>query len=395
MKSKDQVIGCFNRQLNLCDSTLRSGEQAAGVVFSNIERYRIAQSLDDAGIPQIEAGMPMIGGEEKKAVRHIARMGLNASVMAWNRADINDLNASIDADVDSVKISMYATDEQIQRNLGKDRQWAEDKLYESVAYAAEHGLYIVCNIADASQADLGSILDFAKVAMEGGADRLCYCDANGSESPFALYEKLKTLRQIFKMDFEIDARNDFGLATANTLAAIKAGAKFANVTSMGIGERAGCAPLEEVCLASKHLLDTDTGVDCVKLKGIAETVSLASGIDICSYKPIIGTRIFAQEAGVNVNGKVIDEQGQAYDPEEVGAARTVVIGKHSGSNTIVAELNQMGIELSREEATALLDMVRKACDQMHRGISQKELFLLYQDMMSGNDVFDDAPEQAE
>ena len=129
MKSKNEVNEIVNRPLCICDSTLMNGEKAAGVIFSNIEKYRIAQLLDEAGVPQIMAGNPSLGAEEKIAVRHIARMGLGASVMSWNRADINDINRSIECDVDAVCISIPASDNLIQNKLGKDHAWVADKVY--------------------------------------------------------------------------------------------------------------------------------------------------------------------------------------------------------------------------------------------------------------------------
>ncbi len=385
MKSKEEVVSCLSGPLCICDSTLSDGEQAAGAVFSNIEKYRIAQLLDEAGVPQIEAGNPILGAEEKKAVRHIAHMGLDASVMAWNRADIGDINASLDCDIDSVTIALQSSQIQMDNVLKKDKQWVLDKIYESTAYAAEHGLYISVVAEDASRADLGFLIDFAKEAKEAGADRFGYCDSLGVDDPFTCNEKIKMIKQISGFDVEIITHNDFGMATANTIAAIKAGAKFARTTAMGLGPRAGCAPLEEVAMASKHMLGVDTGVDTTKLRGVAESVSMASGFQIWPTKPIIGGKCFAQEDGI-LN---IPECTEPYDPSEVGMERTLVIGKHSVRNTVVAAMAKMGIELSRDEGEQLLGMVRKASVMMHRSLSDRELFLLYEDMMSGNNTFDD------
>ncbi|MDY5678726.1 MAG: homoaconitate hydratase, partial [Candidatus Methanomethylophilaceae archaeon] len=295
MKSKNEVNEIVNRPLCICDSTLLDGEKAAGVVFSNIEKYRIAQLLDEAGVPQIVAGNPSLGAEEKMAVKHIARMGLGASIMSWNRADINDINRSIECDVDAVCISMPSSDNLIQNKLGKDHAWVADKVYEAASYAAEHGLYISVVAEDTPNANLAFLIDFAKAAVDAGADRVGYQDIIGKEDPFTCYERIKTLRQIMPVDIEIITRNDFGLATANTLAALKAGARFANVTSMGIGERAGCAPLEEVALAARHILNMEAGIDGTKFREIADAVSLATGRAISPSKPVIGSNVFVQE----------------------------------------------------------------------------------------------------
>lgn len=390
MKSKEEVVSCLSAPLCICDSTLGSGEQAAGAVFSNIEKYRIAQLLDDAGVPQIEAGNPALGSEEKKAVKHIAHMGLKSSVMSWNRADLGDINASIDCDVDSVTIALSASKLYMDKVYQKDGQWVLDKIYEATSYAAEHGLYISVIAEDASRSELGFLIDFAKVAKEAGADRFGYSDTYGLEDPFSVNEKIKMIRQISGFDVEFIGHNDFGMATANTFAAIKAGAKFARTTTMGLGPRAGCAPLEEVVMSSRHMLGLDTGVDASKLRVIADSVSMASGFQIWPTKPFIGSKCFAQETGILNN----PECTEPYDPAEVGMERTLIIGKHSVRNTIVAAMNEMGIELSRNEGEQLVSMVRKAATMMHRSLSQRELFLLYEDMMSGNNTFDDEPEVA-
>lgn len=390
MKTKSEVVERLNAPLCICDSTLGAGEQAAGVVFSNIEKYRIAQHLDAAGVPQIEVGMPMMGAEEKTAVRHIARMGLSASVMSSNRADIADINASLECDVDSVSISLPTSQIQIANLLQKDTNWVLDKVYETASYAAQHGLYICCVAEDASRADLGFLIEYAKAAKDAGADRFGYADSIGVEDPFTCNERIRMLKQISGMDVEIITRNDFGMATANTVAAVKAGARFARVTAMGIGQRAGCAPLEEVAMAAKHVLNMETGIDTAKLRPVAETVSAASGIAIWPSKPIIGSKCFAQETGIINNPSVTEP----YDPAEIGTERSLVIGKHSVRNTIVAAMDEMGIEISRNDAENLLALVRKASSQMHRSLAPSELFLLYEDMMSGNNTFDDdAPEQ--
>lgn len=392
MKSKQEILDSLKGPLCICDSTLESGEQAAGTVFSSIEKYRIAQLLDDAGVPQIEAGSPMLGADEKKIVKHIAHMGLDASIMSYNRAEPDDVNASIDCDVDAVTIALPASDILIEKEIGQEKSWVLDKVYEAAELAVAHGLYTCVMAEDASRADLGYLIDFAKVAKDVGADRFGYCDTYGLDNPFDCQEKIKMIRQIAGVEVEIIAHNDFGLANANVMGAVKGGARFARVTSMGLGPRAGCASLEQVAMSAKHMLGIDTGIDTTRFPAIAESVSKASGIAIDPLKPFIGSKCFALEQGI------LNDPGctEPYDPKEVGGERTFVIGKHSVRNTIIAEMSGMSedgsISLSRAEADQLLAMVRRASVMMHRSLTGSELFLLYEDMMSGNNVFDDGEE---
>ncbi len=389
MKTHNEVVDRLNKPLTIVDSTLGEGEKAAGAVFSNIEKYRIAQSLADAGVSQIIVGSPSLGNEDKTAVRHIARMGLDASIMSLNRTEISDIDASIDCDVDAVQITVPSTMLQLQALYGKDIEWALDKVYETVAYAVEHGLYVSLIAEDASRADLSDIIEFAKTAKSCHADRFGYSDSIGVEDPFTCNDRIDMIRKISGIDIGIVARNDFGMATANTIAAVKAGAKFASVTSMGIGQRAGCAPLEEVALAAKQMLGIDTGIDLTKLRTIAESVSSASGIAIWPTKPVIGSKCYAQEAGFIGNYAVTEP----YDPAIVGMERQNIIGKHSARNTVAETLKSMNVDIGIDDAENLLGLVRRAATQMHRSLTPSELYLLYEDMMSGIDTFDIESEQ--
>lgn len=391
MKSYDEVNSILNRhELVACDTTLRDGEQTAGIVFSNVEKYRIAQLMDDANVQQIEAGIPTMGADEKKAVRHIARMGLNASILGWNRAEIQDIDTSIDCDVDSVAISMSSSDIHIEHKLKKSREWVLDKVVESVEHAKAHGLYVSCNGEDASRADMDFLLQFAQAAKEAGADRFRYCDTIGRELPSTCHDRVKKIIDTVGIDVEMHTHNDFGMATANCIAGIEAGARFASTTVMGIGERSGNAPLEEIVMAAKHLLCKDFGIIPLKLKPLAEFVSVAADRPIPVYKPFLGSNCFAHEAGIHADGIIKDAKNyEPYDPEEMGLERTIVIGKHSGRNTLVTKLKEHGIELGDEDASALLDLVRRYSVKLHRCISDEELVALYADLKRGQNPFED------
>ncbi|MFA5453330.1 MAG: homocitrate synthase [Candidatus Methanomethylophilaceae archaeon] len=390
MRSKEDVLKILDRNVAICDTTLRDGEQTAGIVFANIEKYKIAQMLDDAGVPQIECGIPVMGGDEKIAVKHIAHMGLNASILGWNRATIADVDSSLDCDVDSVAISMSSSDIHIENKLRKTRQWVLEQISTSVQHAADHGMYISCNAEDASRADLMFLIDFAKTAKEAGASRLRYCDTIGREDPFTAYERIKTIIKVVGIDVEMHTHNDFGMANANAIAGVKAGAKFVSTTVMGIGERAGNAALEEVVMTCSHLLNLNTGIDTRKLRPLAEFVSKAANRPIGKAKPFLGENCFAHEAGIHADGIIKNAKNyEPYDPEEVGLTRSIVIGKHSGSKTLITDLATRGIELSHEDSERLLVLVRRASISVHRSLTSDELFYLYQDMLNNVNTFDD------
>lgn len=390
MKTYDEVKTLLEKNpAVVCDTTLRDGEQAAGIVFTNLEKYRIAQMLDDAGVQQIESGIPTMGADEKKAVRHIAHMGLNASILGWNRADINDIQTSVDCGVDSVAISMSASDIHIEHKLRKDRQWVLDKIDEAVRFAKSKGLYVSLNGEDSSRADMDFLLKFVKTAKAAGADRFRYCDTIGRETPWNTYYKIKRIIDETGMPVEMHMHNDFGMATANCLAGIKAGATVMSTTVMGIGERTGNVPLEEVVMGCSHLMDIDTGIDMLKMRDLAEYVSVASDRPIHVQKPMLGNACFAHEAGIHADGILKDPLNyEPYMPSEVGLETKIIIGKHSGSHTLVADLAKRGIDISREEASDLLVMVRKASVSQKRSLTSDELYRLYKDLKAGHDPFD-------
>jgi len=385
MKDKQLVIAKLSKSpINICDTTLRDGEQAAGIVFANIEKIRIAKLLDEIGVQQIEAGIPAMGGDEKKCVKKIAQLGLNASILGWNRANIEDISHSIDCDVDAVAISMSSSDIHIEHKLRKTREWVLERLVESIEYAKSHGLYISANAEDASRADREFLIQFAKAAEDAGADRFRYCDTLGILEPRGTFDAIASLLKEVDLEIEMHTHNDFGMATANAVAGVQAGATFVSTTVLGIGERTGNAPLEEIVMAAKHLLKIDTGIETQRFREIAEYVARAAGRTIPDWKPIVGSNCFAHEAGIHTDGvmKFLSNY-EPYSPEEVGMTRKIIIGKHSGRHTIIQVLKSKGIEIDEKTATDLLELVRATSISLKRSLSENELVYIYQDYKAG------------
>ncbi|MCG7841201.1 MAG: homocitrate synthase [Methanomassiliicoccales archaeon] len=386
MKNRSEILAKFDKSpLITCDTTLRDGEQAAGIVFANLEKMRIAKLLDELGVQQIEAGIPAMGGDEKKSVNSIASWKLDASVLGWNRANVEDIAQSIDCDVDSVAISMSSSDIHIKNKLMKTREWVLEKVVESVEYAKDHGLYVSCNAEDASRADPAFLIEFGKAAKDAGANRLRYCDTIGLLEPRRAYDEIKALREAVDIDIEMHTHNDFGMATANSVAGMQAGAKFVSTTILGIGERTGNTPLEEIVMASKHLLHMDVDFRTERFREVAEYVARAANRDIPGWKPIVGLNCFAHEAGIHTDGVIkYLSNYEPYTPEEVGLSRRIVIGKHSGRHTIKQILANKGIEVSDELAGDILSQVRANSIALKRSLSENELIYIYQDFQAGD-----------
>ena len=365
------------------DTTLRDGEQTAGVVFAKAEKMHIAQMLSDLGVPQIEAGIPTMGGDELEAIQAIVDMRLPSSIIAWNRAVVADVRASLQCGVDAVAVSISASDIHIKTKLRKDREWVLDSVRKSVDFAKSHDLYVSVNAEDASRADWTFLLQFARTARECGGDRLRYCDTLGTLDPFRTYKEIKALIEETGLDIEMHTHNDFGMATANALAGLRAGAKFVNTTVGGLGERAGNAPLEEVVMALKYVEGIDLGVPTERLKDLAEYVAQAAGRVVPGWKPVVGSRVFAHESGIHADGVLKNPRNyEPYTPEEVGLTRQLVVGKHSGTATIVHKFQEFGIEVTEEQSAEILRRCRSLAVQLKRALFDKELMYIYQELIA-------------
>lgn len=364
------------------DTTLRDGEQTAGVVFSNEEKIRIACLLDEVGVHQIEVGIPAMGGDEKATIKHIVGLGLQSSILAWNRAVPSDLDHSFDCGVDAVAISMSASDIHIEHKLQKSRQWVLDQIRTCVAYAKARDLYVSVNAEDASRADLEFLLRFAQAAKEEGADRLRFCDTLGILDPFDTYNVISLLVRATGLNIEMHTHDDFGMATANALAGIKAGATFVNTTVNGLGERAGNAALEEVVMALKYLGKVDVGLHTARFRELSEYVAAASARTVPAWKSIVGTNVFAHESGIHADGVIKNPLNyEAFAPEDVGLERQIVVGKHSGSRTIYRKFQEFGLELSQEECEGVLALVRARAVELKRALFDKELMYIYHEYL--------------
>ena len=375
------------KEIKIVDTTLRDGEQTAGVAFANHEKVTIAQTLSDMGIDQLEVGIPTMGGDEKATIKAICKRDLKASIMAWNRAVISDIEQSIDCGVDAVAISLSVSDIHIQHKLKKSREWVLENMYNAVTYAKKNGLYISVNGEDSSRADINFLIEFINLAKEAGADRFRYCDTVGVMEPFTLRDTIEKIYKVTNFDIEMHTHNDFGMATANAIAGIVGGANHIGVTVNGLGERAGNAALEEVIMALKFVYGYETNIDTTRFREISKYVSQASGRELPIWKAIVGTNMFRHESGIHADGALKDPKNyEAFDPSEVGLERQIVIGKHSGKAAIINKFREYEIELSNEDAESMLELVRQTSVRMKRNLFDKELVEIYKDLKNNRSV---------
>lgn len=370
-------------KVRVVDTTLRDGEQTAGVVFSNEEKLKIAAYLDQIGVDQIEAGIPVMGGFEKDCIKQIVNMGLKASIMAWNRAVIADIKESLECGVDAVAISISTSDIHILHKLQTTREDVLARMTDAVKFAKDNDLYVSVNAEDASRSDIGYLTEFALAAKRAGANRLRFCDTVGTLNPVTTYRYIRTLVDAVGLDVEMHTHNDFGMATANSLSGIYAGASYVGVTVNGLGERAGNACLQEVIMGLKYLMQLDCDYNTTLFREVAEYVAQASGRPLPVSKPIVGSNIFAHESGIHGDGVLKNPLTyEVFSPEEVGLERQIVIGKHSGSAAIRSKfINEYGLELPEPIIQEVLKRARQMSIDLKRSLFDKELMVIYEQLI--------------
>jgi homocitrate synthase NifV len=360
------------------DTTLRDGEQTAGVVFSLEEKIRIARMLDEIGVGEVECGIPAMGADEQASVKALVDLSLDARLITWNRAVASDIQASIDSGVKAVDISLSVSDIHIKHKLRKDRFWVKEQLKRALDFAKKHDLYVSVGGEDSSRADLDFLVELMTISQDLGADRFRFCDTLGILDPFATYDKVRYLVERSDLDLEVHTHNDLGMATANAIAGIRAGARFVNTTVNGLGERAGNAALEEVVMALKHACHVDLPIATGRFVELSKLVGEASCRPVPEWKAVVGEKVFSHESGLHADG-VIKYPGnyEGFDPAEVGLSRHMVIGKHSGRHGLQDRLRSLGIHLELLEADTFLAKVRNIAQLKKCPLSDKDLVRLY------------------
>jgi homocitrate synthase NifV len=360
------------------DTTLRDGEQAPYVAFNTREKLDIATLLYESGVDELEVGIPAMGTKEQEDIKEILSLNLPIRIMSWNRATMKDLEASLECGIKAVDLSIPVSDTLIDIKYGRDKKRLLQNLEEVVTLAKKEGLFVCIGGEDSSRADNEFIKEVMLLGNLLDADRFRYCDTVGILTPTQTYNNVKELADTNLIGIEMHMHNDFGMATANSVAGYEAGAISANTTVIGLGERAGNASFEQVLMSLKNQFGEDRTISPIKLQELVQKVSIASNHQISSDRPIVGHDIFTHESGIHVNAMIKNNIAyEAFTPEVVGLERFFPIGKHSGSSTLFYHLNAVGITPAHDKIQNILPKVREIVTQRKRVLNPQELKELY------------------
>ena len=354
------------KDLKILDTTLRDGEQTPGVSLPLENKLLIARKLDIIGVDIIEAGSAITSEGERESIRKIANEGLNAEICSYCRIKKEDIDSALSCDVDSIHLVVPVSDLHIQQKLKKDRETVRQMAVDMTEYAKSHGLIVELSGEDASRADIDYLKSVYNAGIEAGADRLCLCDTVGILTPEKSYDIFKDLATL-SAPVSVHCHNDFGMATANTIAALRAGAKQAHVTINGIGERAGNTSLEEVVMVLESLYIYKTKFDTTGLYPLSRLVSRLSGIPVAPNKAIVGGNAFTHEAGIHVHGLLANTATyEPITPELVGRERRIVMGKHAGRSSVVLALKELGLDVTEEQIDDIVTRIKELGDKGKR-----------------------------
>jgi len=325
----------------------------------------IATTLDALGVDVIEAGFAAISKGELEAIKRISRLGLKAKICSMARAVIKDVNAVLQSGAEWINIVVPTSDIHIKFKLRKNRENILDIVRSVISYAKDHGLFVELSAEDATRSDFQFLTEVFSEGVANGADRICPCDTVGIMTPERIYDFYRRLKEKFsKVPLSVHCHDDLGLAVANTIFALMAGADEAHVTINGLGERAGNAALEEVAVILKLVYGVDINLKTELIYKVSRIVSRLTGIYVQPNKAIVGENAFTHESGIHTHGLILNAKTyEPIPPELVGFKRRLAVGKHAGTHGIKAVLESMGLKPSDAEVKEIFERVKRIGDK--------------------------------
>jgi len=372
----------FTDKVRIFDTTLRDGEQTPGISITPGQKVQIAVKLDELGVDAIEAGFPIVSLGEMEAIKTITKIGLNAEVYGLARAVQTDIDAAINCDLKYVHIFIATSDIHMQYKLKMNQEQVREKAIWAVDYAKKHGMQVEFSAEDATRSDRKFVREIFKAVAAAGADRLDIPDTVGYATPQYISQLVKdVVEATIKVPVSMHCHDDFGLAVANTISGINAGASSAHVTINGLGERAGNASLEEFVMALQCLYNRRHNIKTELLYETSKFISNVMGIIVQPNKAIIGENAFGHESGIHTHGIINNPLTyEPISPELVGRKRWLQAGKHAGAHGIKAMLEDFGIEPTNEQLHEIVEKQKNLADK-GKAITTAELLSIAGDVM--------------
>ncbi len=370
-RTKSRIVEVF-------DTTLRDGEQTPGISFTNEQKRTIARQLDKLGVDIIEAGYPISSKEEMEMVKRISDEGLSAKICGLARVLTQDIDACIDCDVDLIHIFVPSSQIQRDHTTKMSEEEVKEQSYAMTKYVKDHGFLCMFSAMDATRTRMEFLIDLFKTAEAAGADILNVPDTVGVSEPFSIFKLVEEIYHQVTAPISIHCHNDFGLAVANSLAAVKAGASEVQVAVNGLGERAGNADLVETVMSLNAIYGLKTNIKTEYLFETAKLIERFSGVQIPITKPIVGENAFSHESGIHAHGVI--EKSETFEPgimtpEMVGHRRRIVLGKHTGKHSIVKKLSEIGMVPPKEQIDEILERVKELSASGKR-VTDDDLFTI-------------------
>jgi isopropylmalate/homocitrate/citramalate synthase len=356
------------------DTTLREGEQTPTVVFKPEQKIELARKFSEFGVNYIDV-MPAVSENEKKTVKRLVKEELDAEIIATCRLKKEDIDSALDCDVKRVALFTPVSDLHLQYLVKTNKEENLKRAVESIEYTKSHGLEVDFALVDSSRADEYYLRQFIE-KISGKVETIFLGDSMGCWTPKRTFEVVKSVKNYCKSLVGLHEHNDFGLATANTLAGLEAGADVFSGTFTGIGPRAGNASNEEVCMALEHLYKIPLGLKYEMLSEICNLVEKYSGFKVQNHKPIIGEYVYTHESGLHVAALSREPKTfENFEPKAIGRERRVLLGKHSGKSAIRYVLKDKNA--SERDVELLLDKVKKKSENEKRSLTKDEVLTLY------------------
>lgn len=355
------------RRVRVFDTTLRDGDQTPGVSLTTDQKLLVARQLDRLGVDTIEAGTPVSSEGERKAVAAIAKAGFNAEICGLARAIKEDVDAALECGVDCVHVFISTSDLHLKHMLKMTREQVLQRAVEYVEYAKDHGVIVEFSAMDATRSDLGYLKQIYQATVEAGADRINVPDTVGVITPRGMNYLISQLKPVIKVPISVHCHDDLGLGTANSLAAVEAGAEQVQVAVNGLGERAGNASLEEVVMALRALYGAKLKIRTRLIAETSDLVERLTGIPVPPNKAIVGENAFSHVSGIHAHG-VLEFPGtyEPISPELVGHHRRLALGKLTGKHSVEKQLRSIGVKATKAQLAEITKRVKNLGDKGKR-----------------------------